>query len=357
MALAAVVGLIGCGGDRAQVGSSDDDPIFKLELGKPIERELKLGEIHSYEITLIAGQFVRVIVEQHGIDIAVTAFEPTGKKLADNDGSIGPQGSVPVEIEARSSGAYRLSIRPGEQEAKPGRYVAKIDMLLSPEENKARLAENRAELEATKGWVRSHAIPLKTVEAGSGFEDMRPLKKIIGGARVVALGEATHGTREFFWLKHRMLEFLVTEMGFTVFGIEASMPEGFDVNEYVLTGDGDPEKALAGLNLWVWDTEEVLEMIRWMRKYNEDVNHLRKVKFYGFDMQYPARAAKRAVEYLDNVDPGQASILKSELEDLANPVLLSRGDIWSQSSKRKGEILALVKVLADSFDEHRAEYI
>jgi len=357
LALAAVVGLIGCGGDRAQVGSSDDDPIFKLELGKPIERELKLGEIHSYEITLIAGQFVRVIVEQHGIDIAVTAFEPTGKKLADNDGSIGPQGSVPVEIEARSSGAYRLSIRPGEQEAKPGRYVAKIDMLLSPEENKARLAENRAELEATKGWVRSHAIPLKTVEAGSGFEDMRPLKKIIGGARVVALGEATHGTREFFWLKHRMLEFLVTEMGFTVFGIEASMPEGFDVNEYVLTGDGDPEKALAGLNLWVWDTEEVLEMIRWMRKYNEDVNHLRKVKFYGFDMQYPARAAKRAVEYLDNVDPGQASILKSELEDLANPVLLSRGDIWSQSSKRKGEILALVKVLADSFDEHRAEYI
>jgi erythromycin esterase len=357
LVFAAVIGLIGCGRDRAQVASSDDDHIFKLEPGRPIERELKPEEIHSYEIMLIAGQFVRVIVEQHGIDIAVAAFEPAGKKIADNDGSIGLLGSVSVEIEAGSSGAYRLSIRPVDQEAKPGRYVANIDVLLSPEENKARLAENRVEYEATKGWVRSHAIPLKTVEAGSGFEDMRPLKKIIGGARVVALGEATHGTREFFRLKHRMLEFLVTEMGFTVFGIEASMPEGFDVNEYVLTGDGDPEKALAGLNLWVWDTEEVLEMIRWMRKYNEDVNHLKKVKFYGFDMQYPTRAAKRAAEYLDDVDPGQASMLKSELEDLSNPVFLSRGDFWTQSSQRKGEILALVKILGDRFDEHRAEYI
>jgi erythromycin esterase len=48
------------------------------------------------------------------------------------------------------------------------------------------------------------------------------------------------------------------------------MPEAFDINEYVLTGNGDPVKALAGLYFWTWDTEEVLEMIRWMRRYNDD---------------------------------------------------------------------------------------
>src|SRR5436305_4848388 len=107
-------------------------------------------------------------------------------------------------------------------------------------------------------WLRQHAIPLTTVKAGCGFADLQSLKPVIGGARLVALGEATHGTREFFQLKHRMLEFLVTEMGFNVFGIEATMPEAFDINQYVLTGKGDPVKALAALNFWTWDTEEVL---------------------------------------------------------------------------------------------------
>lgn len=355
--VAIATGLIGCGGNKAEVASSDNNLILTLEPGKTIERELKPGEIHTYEIALVAGQFVRVIIEQRGIDVSVDTYEPGGNKLADFDGSVFLQGSVSVEIEARSPGAYRLSIKPVNPEAEPGRYLANIETFLSPEENTARLAKNRTEYEATKDWIRGNAIPLRTVEAGHGFEDMRPLKKIVGSARVVALGEATHGTREFFRLKHRMLEYLVTEMGFTVFGIEASMPEGFDVNEYVLKGDGDPGKALAGLNLWAWDTEEVLDMIRWMRKYNEDPSHTRKVKFYGFDMQYPVYAAKRAFEYLERVDPGQASILRSELEGLANPVLLARGDFWTQSNDRKGEIKAHVKGLAVRFDDRRAEYV
>src|SRR5678809_272309 len=64
-------------------------------------------------------------------------------------------------------------------------------------------------------WIRTNAVPLKTVEARHGFDDMEPLRRIIGDARIVSLGEATHGTREFFQLKHRMLEFLATQMGFT----------------------------------------------------------------------------------------------------------------------------------------------
>src|SRR4051794_25977935 len=70
-------------------------------------------------------------------------------------------------------------------------------------------------------WIQANAIPLTTPEAGHGFADMQPLKKVIGDARIVSLGEATHGTREFFQLKHRMLEFLASEMGFTIFSIEA----------------------------------------------------------------------------------------------------------------------------------------
>src|SRR5438132_13951246 len=84
-------------------------------------------------------------------------------------------------------------------------------------------------------WIGAHAVRLRTPEAGNGFADMQPLKKMIGNARIVSLGEATHGTREFFQLKHRMLEFLASEMGFTIFSIEANMPEAYRLNDYVLT--------------------------------------------------------------------------------------------------------------------------
>ena len=89
-------------------------------------------------------------------------------------------------------------------------------------------------------------IPFDTAEAGHGFADLQPLKAVIGDARIVALGEGTHGTREFFRMKHRLTEFLAAEMGFTLFAIEANMPEAYRINEYVLTGKGDPKELLRG---------------------------------------------------------------------------------------------------------------
>src|SRR5438045_4208147 len=119
-----------------------------------------------------------------------------------------------------------------------------------------------------RDWIAEHAIRLQTPEAGHGFADMESLKKVVGNARIVSLGEATHGTHEFFQLKHRMLEFLATEMGFTIFSIEANMPEAYRLNDYVLTGKGDPAELLRGMYFWTWNTEEVLDMIQWMRQYN-----------------------------------------------------------------------------------------
>src|SRR5206468_9742301 len=110
-------------------------------------------------------------------------------------------------------------------------------------------------------WIASHAISLSTVEARHGFGDLQPLKRVIGDARIVSLGEATHGTREFFQLKHRMLEFLATEMGFTIFSIETNMPEAYRLNYYVLNGKGDPAALIQGMYFWPWSREEVLDMV------------------------------------------------------------------------------------------------
>jgi erythromycin esterase-like protein len=158
-------------------------------------------------------------------------------------------------------------------------------------------------------WIASHAIPLSTVEARHGFADLQPLKKVIGDARIVELGEATHGTREFFQLKHRMLEFLATEMGFTIFSIEANMPEAYKVNDYVLRGEGDPAKLLKGMYFWTWDTEEVLDMIRWMREFNQSGKG--RVEFTGFDMQNISVAGPIVHDFAAKYDPDYENTVQS----------------------------------------------
>lgn len=201
-------------------------------------------------------------------------------------------------------------------------------------------------------WIRANAIKITTPEAGHGFSDMEPLKKVVGDARIVALGEATHGTREFFQFKHRMLEFLVSEMGFTVFAIEANFPESLAVNDYVLNGKGDPAKALSGMYFWTWNTEEVLDMIRWIRKYNEDPAHLKKVKFCGFDMQFAQKAIPYVGNYLMQVDPDFAPKAEAALKPLFRTLTYPR----LSEERRKATAEAIADVLK-RFDEKRKEYV
>jgi erythromycin esterase-like protein len=127
--------------------------------------------------------------------------------------------------------------------------------------------------------LQEHTIALKTAQAGSGFEDLRPLKPILEGKRIVALGEATHGTREFFQMKHRMLEFLVKEMGYENFGMETSAEVGLALNDYISGGSGNSRDVL----YWPWATTEVMDMLDWMRAYNADPLTARKIAFYGID--------------------------------------------------------------------------
>jgi erythromycin esterase-like protein len=91
-------------------------------------------------------------------------------------------------------------------------------------------------------------------------------------------------------------------MGFTIFSIEANMPEAYRLNDYVLNGTGDPAQLLRGMYFWTWDTEEVLDMIRWMREYNRSGRG--RIQFTGFDMQVPNVAAELVGSFVAKYDPG-----------------------------------------------------
>jgi erythromycin esterase len=152
-------------------------------------------------------------------------------------------------------------------------------------------------------WFASHAIPLQSVEEKEAFAQFKPLKEVVRDVRIVGLGEETHGTHEFFQLKRRLIEYLVKEAGFTVVGMELSYAAALDINEYVLNGKGDRDKLLAKQGTWAWDTQEVSELIEWLRQYNSSVPAEKKVRFVGFDIHNNNDALVLVANYLTRVAP------------------------------------------------------
>lgn len=118
--------------------------------------------------------------------------------------------------------------------------------------------------------------------------DLRPLDRMIGSAKVVGIGEATHSSAEFFETKHRIFEHLVEKKGFTTFALEANWSTGLLLDDYVRFGKGDPERILADefQNAYrFWNTEEYLDLIVWMRQHNlRHPDH--QVRFMGNDLGY-----------------------------------------------------------------------
>ncbi|MDE2804366.1 MAG: erythromycin esterase family protein [Gemmatimonadota bacterium] len=166
--------------------------------------------------------------------------------------------------------------------------------------------------EAT-AWIEANSHAFEGSHLSLPHSDLSFLPGIVGDARIVSLGENTHGTRDFFEMKARILRFLVEEMGFTAFAIEATWPEARRLDHYVRTGEGDAAELLSGLYFWTWNTESVLEMIEWMRAHNEAGGD---VGFHGFDMQYPGMALHNVREYVAAVDSAQAGAVATRLDCL-----------------------------------------
>src|SRR5205807_2448280 len=139
------------------------------------------------------------------------------------------------------------------------------------------------------------SIPLKSVQAGNGFDDLESFGRLLNGVRIVGMGEPTHGTREAFLFKHRMFEYLAERKGYRVLGIEASFPDCLPIEKYIQTGEGEAVAVVHGQGFWTWDSEELLGLVQWMRAYNQ--SHADRVHFVGFDMQAEASAYARAAAY------------------------------------------------------------
>jgi erythromycin esterase-like protein len=154
--------------------------------------------------------------------------------------------------------------------------------------------------------IRRHAVQLD-----GGTHDYDRLLEDIGGARIVLLGEASHGTHEFYRERALITRRLITEKGFAAVAVEADWPDMYRVNRYVRGGDADGEAvdALGDFGrfpTWMWRNADVLDFIGWLRTHNDAQPVDRRAGFYGLDL-YSLRASMEAVlAYLAKVDPQAA---------------------------------------------------
>ena len=156
--------------------------------------------------------------------------------------------------------------------------------------------------------VRSEAVP-----AAGGVPPDAALFDLVGDAHLVLIGEASHGTREFYAARAAITRRLVEELGFCAVAVEADWPDAYRVNRYV-RGQGEDstaEEALRGFGrfpAWMWRNTEVLDFVGWLRGYNDRAGGepSARVGFYGLDLYSLYRSAEEVIGYLSRVDPDAA---------------------------------------------------
>lgn len=166
--------------------------------------------------------------------------------------------------------------------------------------------------------IKSHAIPLNTTAPTAEQATLEPLRDFFEEAEIIGLGEATHGTHEFFQCKHRLLRFLVTELDLRLIGFEATYAETIPLDRYILTGEGNPTSALQELTIWPWKAHSVLALIEWLWEFNAGRPAADKVRFLGIDAQHAGAPTQTLLQHIEELAPGYPSDRREELRLLVD---------------------------------------
>ncbi len=147
-------------------------------------------------------------------------------------------------------------------------------------------------------WLDRNAMSIGSAAPGEPPDDLPELQQVLDGVRVVGMGEVTHGTREFYRLRHRLLRRLVTEMGFTVLAIEGGYSAARRIDDHVVNGVGERSAVLAAFGHALWDVEEFGEALDWIRAHNASVPDAKKVRFHGLDVWNSPVGRAETLDYL-----------------------------------------------------------
>jgi protein-L-isoaspartate(D-aspartate) O-methyltransferase len=226
-----------------------------------------------------------------------------------------------------------------------------------PEERKGPApAERRAELrEGDLGpAVAKAAEAFSTVEAA----DLSPLLERIGEARIVLLGEATHGTSEFYTMRARISRELIKAKGFRIIAIEGDWPDAARIDHYVRHFEFPPSEwtAFARFPTWMWRNWEVRAFVDWLREHNGGVPPDSRVAFHGLDLYSLYNSMRSVLAYLEDVDPETAAVARERYGCLtpwqADPATYGRAALTGRFRSCEKDVVHMLNSILEKHREY-----
>lgn len=221
--------------------------------------------------------------------------------------------------------------------------------------------DNRESAETVETYLHRAARPL-TAPA-----DLDPLLERVGDARFVLLGEASHGTSEFYTWRAELSKRLIVERGFSFIAVEGDWPDCYRVNRFVKgmrDGGRDAESVLHAFErwpTWMWANREIVSLAEWLRRHNESASDARKVGFYGLDVYSLWDSMRVVTEYLTRLDPALAAAARrayncfepyaEDVEEYARATAL----VPTSCEDEAVAVLRAVRARAPSFSEDGRE--
>jgi len=208
--------------------------------------------------------------------------------------------------------------------------------------------ENDASVREAVNLVREHGEPLPPIADEEAFGAMFDR---FADAKVVLLGEATHGTSEFYRARAAITKRLIEQHGFTIVAVEADWPDAAAIDRYVRhkAPRAETEPAFGRFPTWMWRNFEVQDFIDWLRAHNEALEPERRAGFFGLDIYNMSASIRAVINYLEKTDPQAARVARERYGCLTpwqrDPATYGRSALSSGYAKCEEAVLGMLREL------------
>jgi erythromycin esterase len=270
-----------------------------LSSGIAFDSSLAPSAAHRFSLRLAKGESANVVVRQIGVDVVLEVRAPDGSLFTTEDSPNGRTGDEPVEILAPASGTYVLLVRPYDASEPAGRYRLEVTALRNTRATARLLDARRLARDSAAAWFR----PLSSALAATGVVppdgSIPPLDGIAARVRVLGLGEATHGSREFGDFRLSVTKRLIQHGNYRIVAIEASESRLALLDRFV-GGEAVPsaEVTKAIESGWIGRRSQ-RELVAWLREWNAGRPPADRVRLVGLDPQDNRTARESLGKFLE----------------------------------------------------------
>lgn len=162
---------------------------------------------------------------------------------------------------------------------------------------------------------KKYLQPITQIQLSESISDLAFLDSWVGNKKVIGLGEVTHGSKEIFEFKTRLVQYLAIKKNAQAIIIEANMADCAAINDYIISGSGNPNELIKGLKIATMNYKEYVDLLLLLKSLNSQRSKTEKIEFWGYDVQAPQSAANSALNYLTTLNFSLPDTLKKEIEN------------------------------------------